>query len=257
MQEVGNEDGHSNEVPSELVANIMPSELVASTMIGINMMEWTDDTDYTPSLDTEHQQYLLGDQKTPTNAICVTQTEPTARAVNEVIKYEMWHQRMGHAPLTRLHKTSKYVQGLPAMSASRIPPFVRCRACDIAKLKKALRGHSLPAPPTLTNGQCFHMDIGFLRGPSNLQAIVDRKEEPQSKVIHSRHNYVCYILVIDRKLRYMWAFPLRSRSVPTDLMVTFLNVHGNDTVTPRTVRTYGEGSLAESVDFRKLLGKAG
>jgi hypothetical protein len=40
-------------------------------------------------------------------------------------------------------------------------------------------------------------------------------------------------------------------------MATFLSVHGNDAVTPRTVRTDGEGSLAESVDFRKLLGKAG
>ena len=214
-------------------------------------MEWNNDTDYTPSLDTEHQQYLLGDQKTPANALCVTQTEPTARAVNGVIQYEMWHQRMGHAPLTYLHKTSK---GLPPMSASRIPPFVRCRACDIAKLKKAPRGHSLPDLPTLTNGQCFHMDIGFLRGPSNLQAVVDRQEEPQSKVIHSRHNYVCYLLVIDRKSQYMWAFPLQSRSVPTDLMVTFLNVHGNATATPRTVRTDGEDSLAESVDFRKHAG---
>jgi hypothetical protein len=112
------------------------------------------------------------------------------------------------------------------------PSFVRCRECDVAKLKKAPRGHPLLDAPTLQPGQCFHMDIGLLRGPSNLAAVLDRKEEAQTKVIHSRHNFVCYLLVVDRKFRYTWAFPLRSRSVPTDLMRTFLAVHGHDTASP-------------------------
>jgi hypothetical protein len=101
------------------------------------------------------------------------------------------------------------------------------------------------------------MDIGFLRGPSNLVAVLDRQEEAQTKVIHSRHNFVCNLLVVDRRFRYTWAFPLRSRSVPTDLMRTFLAVHGHATATPRTVRTDGEGSLAESILFCQMLSKAG
>ena len=42
-----------------------------------------------------------------------------------------------------------------------------------------------------------------------------------------------------------------------DLLITFLAIHGAQNVTPRIVRTDGEGSLAESIDFRNLLGKAG
>ena len=224
----------------------------------MNMFHLAEETDYTPTLDTEHQQYLLGDQITPSNPICVAQVEhPTVKVAKEVSQYELWHQRMGHAPAPRLQQTAKQVHGLPQMNAQRIPPFVRCRACDIAKLKKAPKGQVLRDSPTLQNGQCFHMDIGFLRGPANLPAVVDRREDVQPKVINSRHNYVCYLLVVDRKSRYMWAFPLRSRSVPMELMETFLNIHGNTQAMPRTVRTDGEGSLAESVVFRRLLGRAG
>ena len=229
-----------------------PSDCSALTL-RVTMMQGFESTDYTPSLDTEHTAYLLGDQVTPSNALCLTQIELHATyAGKNVLQYELWHQRMGHAPASRLHKTAKHVQGLPTMHAQHLLSFVRC-ACDIAKLKKAPRGNALPDPPTLQTGQCFQMDIGFIRGPSNLQAVVDWKEEAQSKVINICHNFVCYLVVMDRKLRYMWAFLLRSRSVPMDLLITFLAIHGAQTVTPRIMRTDGEGSLAESIDFRNLL----
>ena len=165
-------------------------------------MQGLDSTHYTPSPDTEHTAYLLGDQATPSNALCVTQIEHRGAHIGKnILQYELWHQRMGHAPASRLHQTAKHVQGLPTMNAQQLPSFVRCRACDIAKLKKAPRGYALPDPPTLQTGQCFQMDIGFIRGPSNLQAVVDRKEEAQSKVIASRHIFVCYLLAMDRKSR--------------------------------------------------------
>ena len=152
-----------------------PSEDYAEhLLVCVTAMEGMEETDYTPSLDTKHQSYLLGDQRTPANTLCVAQTEPTVKAAKEEIQYELWHQPMGHAPITRLHQMAKHVHGLPPMSANRIPSFVRCRACDIDKLKKVPRGHALPNPLLLMTGQCFHMGIGFLRGPSNLQAGVDR-----------------------------------------------------------------------------------
>ena len=105
---------------------------------------------------------------------------------------------MGHAPLDCLLRTSKQVQGLPHLTTGHIPSFVKCRACDIAQLKKAPRGHPTPDPANLQTGQRFHMDLGFIRGPANLQAVVDREEEPQPKIIHSRQGFTCYLLIIDR-----------------------------------------------------------
>ena len=132
---------------------------------------------------------------------------------------------MHHSP--RLIYTSKRVQGLPPLSPANIPTFVKCRACEIAKLKKVPRGHLASDPADLQTGQSFHMDLGFIRGPANLQAVVDRVEEAQPKVIHSRQGYTCYLLIMDRKSRYMWTFPLRSPSVSIDLMDAFLSIHGN------------------------------
>ena len=97
------------------------------------------------------------------------------------------------------------------------------------------------------------MDIGFIRGPSNLPAVLLRTEEPALKIIESRHGYVCYLLIIDKRSRYTWTFPLKSKSVPLTLVRTFLNVHGNTTASNRTIRTDGEGSLAQSTDFRVMI----
>ena len=64
--------------------------------------------------------------------------------------------------------------------------MVTRRTCDVAKLRKAPRG-----PPhkdtedILTIGQVFSMDLGFIRGPANLAAVLDRTEEAQPKVIES------------------------------------------------------------------------
>ena len=216
-----------------------------------------DSADYTPALDTDHYRQLFQDQRTPANVICVsTTTALSDRMAKEVHQYELWHQRMGHAPLSRLiTRTSKLVQGLPSISPGNVPTFVKCKACEIAKLKKAPRGHPTPDPPHLQTGQYFHMDLGFIRGPANLQAVVDRTEEAQPKVIHSRQGFTCSLLIVDRKSRYMWVFPLRSRSVSIDLMDAFIAIHGNTAVQPRMIRTDGEGSLAESEQFRNLLAK--
>ena len=63
--------------------------------------------------------------------------------------------------------------------------------------------------------------------------------------------------MIDKRSRYMWVFPLKSRAVPTTLMEMFLAVHGNKNANPRVIRTDGEGALAESNDFKMTLVGAG
>ena len=101
------------------------------------------------------------------------------------------------------------------------------------------------------------MDIGFIRGPANLAAVLARTEDAQPKIIESRQGYVCYFLIVDFKTRYAWVFPMKSKAVPPTLIKKFLVIHGNVTAPLSTVRTDGEGSLAESVAFRKILAVVG
>ena len=241
----------------------------------------TDDTDYTPDMEVEHLTYwlagrmtriihrtwkwsishigMLGNQQTPANALCVAAITPAKdRLVKVTHQYELWHQRMGHAPASRMYHTSRHVTGLPTISPTSLPSFIRCRACDIAKfLRKASRGQAIEDSEVLQTGQNFSMNLRFMRGPANLQAVVERREDTHPKIIHSRHGYTCYLLIMHRKSKYMWVFPLKLRSVSTDLMAIFLQTHGNSTASPRVIRTDGEGSLAESTTFCNLIAKQG
>ena len=131
----------------------------------------------------------------------------------DVLNFETWHQRTGHCSEKRLRKTQQLVDGIPAFRTATLPHVINCRTCDVAKLKKAPRGPPTIQPATLQLGQSFQMDIGFIRGPSNLAAVLARTEEAQPKVIESRQGYTCYLLVIETKSRYMWTFPLKSKSL--------------------------------------------
>ena len=175
----------------------------------------------------------------------------------DVLNFETWHQRLAHCSEKRLRLTQKLVDGIPKFHTSRIPHVVTCRTCDVAKLQKAPRGPSRDLPPDLQPGQVFSMDIGFIRGPKNLAAVLARTEEAAPKVIESRQGYVCYLLIIDNKSRYTWPFPMKSKSVPLALIKTFLETHGNHKCGNRRIRTDGEGSLAESSACRTLLNQLG
>jgi hypothetical protein len=54
----------------------------------------------------------------------------------DIVHYHTWHQRLAHCSEEKLRHTQKLVDGLPPFSKSRLPHFVTCRACDIAKLRR-------------------------------------------------------------------------------------------------------------------------
>ena len=211
------------------------------------------DTEYIPSLlhhDTPSRNttpltnFFVGTTQT-------AQAKPTTPLEKDIINYEIWHQRLAHVSEHKLRKTQQCAHGIPPFTTTTLPNLVRCRICDIARLQKAPRGPPQIDPPDLQPGQMFQIDIGFFRGPENLADVVDRKAEPSMKVIESRQGYVCYLLIIDRKTRKVWIFPLKSRAVPMTLISTFLRLHGNhDSNLPRWIRTDGEGALAHSAIFR-------
>lgn len=104
------------------------------------------------------------------------------------------------------------------------------------------------------------MDLGFSRGPAYLHEVVMRQADPQPKLIENRQGFVCHLLFIDRATRYMWAFPLKSKSVSHDLLnIFFTTQHGfcNHTaskLTPqdRFIRSASDGFLAESQEFHTM-----
>ena len=189
--------------------------------------------------------------------ISKAQTQQVTHTEKDILIFETWRQRLAHCSEKRLRQTQKLVYGIPAFYGPKLPALVTCRTCDVAKVKKAPRGKSMDDSDILLKGQVFQMDIGFIRGSQNLEAVLLRKEDADTKVIESRQGYVCYLLIIDRKTRYMWPFPLRSKSVPEDLLTIFLETHGNPNCPNRCIRTDGEGSLAESQDCRNVFSKGG
>ena len=178
-----------------------------------------------------------------------------APALQAILQFEIWHQRLGHCSeqKLKLKLTQQHVDGIPKFTA-RVSSVVRCRACDIAKLHRAQKGPSNPTPD-LQPGQVFQMDIGFFRGPQNLQEVYDRAAVPQPKLIESRQGFVCYLLIVDRATRYIWIFPLRSKSVSLTMIDLLLRTHGLQVprMGTKVLRTDGECSLAESTQFRVLL----
>ena len=58
----------------------------------------------------------------------------------DVLNFETWHQRMAHCSEKRLRQTHKLVDGIPVFHTPKIPHIVKCRTCDVAKLRKAPRG---------------------------------------------------------------------------------------------------------------------
>lgn len=144
------------------------------------------------------------------------------------------------------------MEGIPDYNLAKLPEVVSCRACDKARLQKAPRGPAETEPTDLKPGEQFQMDIGFFRGPSNLEAVVDRKADADVKIIESRQGYVCYLLIIDRKSRKVLTFPLKSKSIPLELIKTFLRIHVSSDKSKRLkIRSDNEGSLATSDAFRK------
>ena len=199
------------------------------------------------------------DWKEPSSTFVISkvQTQRATHTEKEILNFETWHQRLVHCSEKRLRQTQKLVDSIPAFYGPKLPAIVTCRTCDVAKLKKAPRGKNLDDLDILVKGQVFQMDIGFIQGPQNLEAVLLRKEDADTKVIESRQGYVCYLLIVDRKTRYMWPFPLKSKSVPEDLLRIFLETQGNSNCPDRRIRTDGEGSLAESQDCRNMFSKNG
>jgi hypothetical protein len=107
---------------------------------------------------------------------------PTVKVTKSIEQLEIWHQRMGHPAPRALYETQRVVEGIPLLP--RDSPIFKCPFCDMAKLRKANR-HKESLREVFIPGTSFHMDLGFIRGPSNLEEVVKNGATPAKTIVKS------------------------------------------------------------------------
>lgn len=162
---------------------------------------------------------------------------------------ELWHQRMGHVAPKTLQCTRQVVAGIPPLPSGT--PFFSCPFCDMAKLTKS-SGRKQAERENFQIGTAFHMDLGFVSGPKNLQQVTTDGATPQQTIKTDRTGHVAYLLIIDAATKYIWAFLLKEKAPPLNLIDQFLSRHGQ-AMTHRLITTNPSGLLHCSNTFQSLV----
>jgi Reverse transcriptase (RNA-dependent DNA polymerase) len=178
-----------------------------------------------------------------------TTNTPTQTATAALKTYELWHQRLGHPATRTMHKTIQHVTGIPAMNTKHNSGFC-CPFCMFAKMRKQ-KGKTEAQRENITPNSTFHMDLGFIRGPENLQEILKNGETPKQTVIESHDGYTSYLLIIDGATRYIWIFLNKTKNPPIQLIDNFLATHGNNQQQPGSITTSKGGVLEKSKTFQQ------
>ena len=207
---------------------------------------------------TETPDTTTGNPTTATTVangpINLRNTSWTSGLTKGIRQLEIWHQKMGHPAPTVLQRTQKCVEGIPKLPDAA--PIFHCRFCDQAKQHKAARGKPERNDAYLP-GTMFHMDLGFFRGPSNLEDVVHNGAQPSdTTIIKSIDGYVAYLSIVDAATRMLWTFPLKSKHPPIAIIEKFLNRYGTKGA-KRSIQTSPDGFLAQSQMFKHLCQRNG
>jgi histone deacetylase 1/2 len=171
-------------------------------------------------------------------------TQPTVKVTKSLEQLELWHQRMGHPAPRALQQTQRVVEGIPNLPNNN--SIFSCPFCDKAKLRKSNRNKN-SLREVFIPGTSFHMDLGFIRGPSNLEEVVKNGATPTKTIIKSRDGYEAYLLIVDAATRYIWVFLLKGKHPPIATIAQFLQKHG--TATKGKITTTPGGLLDKSKSF--------
>jgi hypothetical protein len=126
----------------------------------------------------------------------------------------------------------------------------------MAKLTKK-SGNPTSTRDTFLPGTAFHMDLGFIRGPKIAKDGTGRPTPTRTQTAQLSHDgYSAYLLIIDAASRYVFCFPLKSRSPPITLIDRFLNQHGR-AKQRLTISTTPDGLLHKSTSFNEVCEKYG
>jgi hypothetical protein len=143
--------------------------------------------------------------------------------------------------------TQQAVDSIPNLPDAH--PLFCCPFCDKAKLHKN-HGGKKSTKEAFVPGTAFHIDLGFIRGPKNLQEVLQDGAVPKDTVLKSHDGFSSYLLIIDAATRYIWVFLLKSKDPPIAIIDQFLTKHG--TARRGTNTTTPDGLLDKSMSFKKL-----
>ena len=214
----------------------------------------------------------------------VTVKSIQVNAMSDAALWELWHQRLGHCGRWAMENAHKHVDGIPKLRGNS---FYKCPSCMAGKLctkrsnSKTSRqlGSVVTAQPdarkgtlpdlrdtTVTTddhhieellddlhlpdakpGQHFHIDFGFVRGSD-----YSTKDSDTGKTFTSIDNKNSYLLIVDRKTRYMWIHTSASKEPPLEAVRAVLTKFGSNDK-HRTVRSDQDKGLGKSKAFLTML----
>ena len=177
----------------------------------------------------KYQQYTISDD-----------VHPTIHLTNEA-SYELWHQRLMHPGHHIMQHLPACVDGTPHKFTKH--QFHHCDSCTEAKITIRKNHNSIDKPATHA-GEQYHMDFGFVSATND------------SNIIRSHDNFKAYLLIVDNKTRYTWAFLSKNKQPPLKTLRLFLQQNGIKTG-QRIIRTDQGGELAASHAFQDLAAEFG
>ena len=206
--------------------------------------------------------------------ISTSSGEIHVNALSDAAKYELWHQRLGHCGSWAMTEAHKHCVGVPKLRGNS---FYKCPSCMMGKLctKRSnikrnrnlgtvLNYNSPDSQPASTRdttstdaasidtfvdsihlpkanpGQHFHLDFGFVRG-SEYDFVND-----EGKKLTSIDGKNAYLLIADRRTRYMWVYLCNSKETPLDAVEMILSKFGSN-YKHRTVRSDQNKGLSMSM----------
>ena len=126
----------------------------------------------------------------------------------------------------------------------------KCKCCDEAKCTKKTGNIEEEEVNAKQPGERFQMDFGFIKG-----------EKDELKILESYDGYSAYLIILDKKTRYMWIFLCKNKIPPTKTVEKFLKKHGitedlaNKEGLKLTIRTDRGGELYGSLAFKTMAAK--
>ena len=148
-----------------------------------------------------------------------------------------------------LHATQKVVD-VVCLHYLRILQFSNALSVKKAKMTK-YHGSSFENKECFIPGQTFHMDLSFVRGPSNLKEMITSYAAPKKSIKESCESYIGFLTITDAATRYLWVHPINHKAPPLDHFKRFLDRHGIKNSEPgkAIITTDPDGYLDSSKAF--------
>ena len=170
--------------------------------------------------------------------------------LNAEATYELWHQRTTHSGQNVMEALPRCVDGVPKNLGKCRYGLYKCACCQSAKSTNCTGN---PTEDIKAKVPCerFHMDFGFIK------ALDTESDDKIKNLIKSYDGFNSYLLIIDKKTRYIWVFLSESKHPPVATVDKFLTKFGipqdkRDNLN-LVVRTDQGGELSGNERFKNIL----